>query len=143
MLKHFLICVSNNKTFQRTHEHLVETGSCKKGFQMVEYLTASETDLVWVLHLIKDLNSSSSTWCKTVENMSHAALWKLLHGQFLYPYYLQRRQGLTEADFPSTKLFCTWLWLSVFRTSTFCLPYCSLMKQCLLGWVENFQNTYV
>jgi hypothetical protein len=44
-----------------------------------------------------------------VENVSHMTVWRVLHRQLLYPYHLQRVQGLGPADFPAIEDFCQWL----------------------------------
>jgi hypothetical protein len=34
-------------------------------------------------------------------NVSHMTIWRVLHEQLLYPYHLQKVQGLMLADFPA------------------------------------------
>lgn len=39
---------------------------------------------------------------------SRSTAWRVLHEQSLYPYHLQRVQGLSPADYPPRANFCRW-----------------------------------
>jgi hypothetical protein len=47
-------------------------------------------------------------------------VWRILHIQPLYPYHLQRAQGLSATDFPPRVNFCQWMQHSVLN-----LPFLS------------------
>lgn len=89
MLKHFLTEYVPNKTFQTIHEHLVVTDFFEKRVHL-SFTTSDLNELV--LNQIQDYSSSSTG-----------------HVERAQTYHLQRLQGLTEADFLPTQVFCTWL----------------------------------
>ena len=62
----------------------------------------------------------------------------------LYPYHLQRVQGLSETDFPPRKAFCTWLLQMCAQDQTFLstILFTDEAKFTRNG-VQNFHNTHV
>lgn len=97
-------------TFAAIHQRLRETGSFKRntsdcGVPRSIRRPAFEED---VLDRIAE-NSKTSTRKVALEvGASHSTVWRVLHEQLLYPYHVQRVQGLSEADFQPRMLFCNW-----------------------------------
>jgi hypothetical protein len=58
-----------------------------------------------ILHHIGQVSVSST---RRIAAVSHMTVWRVLHRQLLYPYHLQRVQGLGPADFPAIETFCQW-----------------------------------
>jgi hypothetical protein len=61
-----------------------------------------------ILHHTEQDPASSTRRIEAVEHVSHMTVWRVLHRQLLYPYHLQRVQGLGPADFPAREAFCQW-----------------------------------
>jgi hypothetical protein len=57
-----------------------------------------------ILHHIEQDPAGSSMRLAAVERVSHMTVWIVLHRQLLYPYRLQRAQGLGPADFSARGL---------------------------------------
>jgi hypothetical protein len=45
--------------------------------------------------------------------VSHWVVSRILHEQLLYPYHVQRVQGLSPADYPVRRRFCRWFLLGL------------------------------
>jgi hypothetical protein len=41
--------------------------------------------------------------------LSRSSVWRILHRQPMYPYHLQRVQGLSSTDFSPRVNFCQWM----------------------------------
>lgn len=136
----------NRKTFQRIHERLVETGSFeKRSSHCGRPISIRTPDLEErVLHHIEENNGSSTRGIAGTENVSHVTVWKILREQLLYPYHLQRVQGLSETDIPPRKAFCTWLLQMCAQDQTFLstILFTDEAKFTRNG-VQNFHNTHV
>jgi transposase len=50
-----------------------------------------------ILHLIEQDPAGSTRRIAAVERVSHMTVWRVVHRQLLYPYHLQRVQGLGSA----------------------------------------------
>jgi hypothetical protein len=57
-----------------------------------------------ILHHTKQDLANSTRRTAAVERVPHMTVWRVLHRQLLYPYHLQRIQGLGPADFPARGL---------------------------------------
>lgn len=97
-------------TFAAIHQRLRERGSFKRnttdcGVQRRIRTPVFEEN---VLNRIAD-NPENSTRKLSLElGVSRMTVWRVLHEQQLYPYHLQRVQGLIEADYQPRILFCNW-----------------------------------
>jgi hypothetical protein len=105
----------HRQTFVNTDRRLRETGT----FQPVTAnwgrpLSVQTPDLEEnILHHTEQDAASSTRRIASVEHVSHMTVWRVLHRQLLYPYHLQRVQGLGPADFPAREAFCQWLCINV------------------------------
>jgi hypothetical protein len=61
-----------------------------------------------ILHHIEQDPARCTRRIAAVEHVSHMTVWGVLHRQLLYPYHLQRVQGLGPADFQAREAFCQW-----------------------------------
>lgn len=101
--------VPSERTFVRIHERLHETGSFEKraaGNGRPRQLPP-ETEEV-VLQEIDENPATSTRKIASNVNISHVAVWRILKRQMLYPYHIQRVQGLLPQDFPLRVAMCQW-----------------------------------
>lgn len=101
----------NEKTFERLHNRLRETGSFKpRARDRGRPRTARTLRLEErVLHRVEEEAGDSTRRIALREGVDHTTVWRVLKTNQLYPYHLQRVQGLSELDFPAREAFCVWL----------------------------------
>jgi hypothetical protein len=97
------------RTFSRIHQRLQETGSFGRQTADVgrprTVRTAELEDRV-LQHVANDPSASTRRIAAREGVSGHATVWRILHQNLLYPYHLQRVQGLAEADFPPRRALC-------------------------------------
>ena len=87
----------NNRTFTRIHQRLWENGSFRHQDDHVEERVLERVDV----------NSGTSTRRVAMqEGISASSVWRIFHHQLLYPYHIQRVQGLKNVDFLPRLTFC-------------------------------------
>lgn len=103
--------VPNEKTFERLHVRLRETGSFKPTVRdRGRPRTTRTLDLEErVLDRVEENPGDSTRRIALTEDVDHVTVWRVLRTQQLYPYHLQKVQGLSENDFEPRRAFCTWL----------------------------------
>lgn len=93
------------KTFQSIHQHLHETGTLKrrgKPRRLMEIRTVEVSENV--LNMMEEDSVTSTK--KIALNVSNKTVWKSLRQYLLFPYQIQRTQGLFSSDFLSSIAFC-------------------------------------
>ena len=98
------------RTFIRTHQNLSETGNFTnriEGGRPREVRNPQTEEQI--LHAI-DINPGLSTRQIARDlNVSQPTVWRVLHENSLYPYHIQRVQGLLPQDFPRRLDFSRWI----------------------------------
>jgi hypothetical protein len=61
-----------------------------------------------ILLSVNDDPSASTRQVAATINVDHMTVWRKLHENLMYPYHLQRVQGLSVADFPARRHLCEW-----------------------------------
>lgn len=95
-------------TFTRIDRNLRDTGSftlvtINRGVgRNVRIRNAEEQ----VLHLIQENPGLSTRFVTATMGVSYANVWRILRRENLYPYHLQRVQGLSYVDFQPRLTFC-------------------------------------
>lgn len=100
----------NHQTFVAVYRRVAETGTVApqtgdRGRPRVVRTPNLEED---ILHCVEDDPGISTRQLAVAAGTSHSTAWRVLHEQLLYPYHMQRVQGLSPADFPPRENFCRW-----------------------------------
>lgn len=103
--------VPSARMFTSLHRRLSETGSFKKQTADNERPRTVSTPQVEeeVLDEIGEYPSRSTRKIAANLNISHATVFRILKRQLLYPYHIQRVQGLLPGDYPQRVAFCQWV----------------------------------
>lgn len=103
--------IPNARTFATIHRNLRENGRFRPanaavgGRAPVQNMARIEDA---VLRRIEENSSVSTRQLGDEFNISHMAVWNMIHRNGLYPYHLQRVQALTDGDFVRRLEFCHW-----------------------------------
>lgn len=99
-----------HKTFASIYQRLSESGTLKprtidRGRPRSARTPHQEER---ILNDVGDNPRMSTRQLGSQFQIGHNTVWRILREQLLYPYHLQRVQGLTPADFGPRVTFCTW-----------------------------------
>lgn len=100
----------NARTFVRVHRTLRERGSLRnleKSGRSVTVTTVQTEERI--LNAVEANPSTSVRRLSHEEGVSKTSVWRILKCQLLYPYHMQRVQGLSPRDFQPRIEFCQWL----------------------------------
>lgn len=103
--------IPSAKIFQRIHQRLRETGSCKARkndcgrHRSVRTVVDVEQR---ILRRVENDHSISVRRISALEGINRHTVWLTLREQLLFPYHLQRVQALNAADYPLRLNFCRW-----------------------------------
>lgn len=103
--------VPNQRTFVDVHRRLRERGTFRTSHlgNSGTARTARTVDIEeQILEAVDDDPTISTRQLSKDLNVSHSTVWRTLHENLLYPYHLQRVQGLLERDFEPRLQFCRW-----------------------------------
>ena len=127
------VCTKNrrlpcSRTFSRIAQRLWERGTfipvIEEGRSRTARTVQQEQRIL--AHVAANPGGSTSR-ISSAEGVHRSTVWRLLHEDRLYPYHLQRVQGLKPEDLPRRVTFCHW-----------CLEQCVQHPQFL--WKLLFTN---
>lgn len=100
----------SHPTFAAVYRRLAETGTIApqtidRGRPRVVRTPEREEQM---LRCVEDDPGISTRQLALASGTSHVTAWRVLHEQLLYPYHIQRVQGLSPADYPPRDNFCRW-----------------------------------
>lgn len=100
----------SRKMFTNVDRHLRETGSFSPVTHDIGLPRTSRTHDAeeQVLSIVMEAPETSTRQIAAVTRISQPTVWRILHEANLYPYHIQRVQGLAEADFQPRLTFCQW-----------------------------------
>lgn len=102
----------NHKTFAALFQRLAETGMVLRETPLTDKgrpRTRRTHDFEEaILDHVAENPSVSTRQLAVTFNVDHMTAWRTIHDQLLYPYHLQRVQGLSPADYPQRETFCRW-----------------------------------
>lgn len=101
----------NDRTFTNSHRHLREYGSFKTSRRDAGRPRVARNPLTeeQLLNAIDENPSLSTRQIGRDLNVCHTTVWRILHEYSLYPYHIQRIQGLLPQDFPRRLEFSRWI----------------------------------
>lgn len=99
------------RTFQRVHDRLRATGNVNPqrtdvGRPRTRRTVRLEEE---VLERVENNPRISTRQMSDELQVDHVTIWRILNTDLLYPYHLQRVQGLLERDFEPRVQYCQWL----------------------------------
>lgn len=99
----------DRQVFVDSHRRLMESGmfypKCDRGRNRDVRTPALEEA---ILHQIEVDPSKSTREISEVMGVNHVIVWQVLKENLLWPYHIQRVQGLLPADFQPRIQFCEW-----------------------------------
>lgn len=137
--------IPDRRTFQAIHTRLFDNGTVyymqRHNTGRNRYVRTIETE-ERILNLAQENPSLSIS---ALGGVSKSVVWRIFHENMMYPYRLQRNQGLLEADYPRRLRFCQWFLQQLLIEPIFLFKmFYSLMKQTSHGmeYSISIMNTF-
>ena len=119
-----------SRTLTRIHQSLRENGSFRHQERTGRPKTLAPDIEERVLGGVEVNPGTSARRVVMQEGISANSLWRILHQQLLYPYHIQRVQGVKNTDFLPRLTFCQQIQQS--DTTTKCPRPPVFIKQCFV-----------
>lgn len=101
----------NYRTFINSHQHLREYGRFQTPMHDTGRPRQARNPAVdeEILNVIDENPGMSTRQIARHLDVSRSTVWRVLHENMLYPYHIQRVQGLLPRDFPQRLQFSRWI----------------------------------
>ena len=96
----------DSRTFTRIHQRIRENGSLRHQERPGRPKILARDVEKSVLECVDVNSGTSTTRIAMQERISASSVWRIFHHQLLYPYQIQRVQGLKNVDFLPRLTFC-------------------------------------